>query len=89
MWGKLQCVCMNQIFFIFFGFLFCFLLCVCACVHTLEGRGVGEVTMCVHESNFCFFLFFVFLCFFLFVFFVVILSIKIMPTYIYLRFESQ
>ena len=64
---------------------------MCACVHTLEERGVGEVTMCVHESNFfVFFVFFCFLffCFFCFVFFA-ILSIKIMPTYIYLRFESQ
>ena len=25
---------------------------VCAGVHTLEERGVGEVTMCVHESKF-------------------------------------
>ena len=38
---------------------------MCACVHTLEERGVGEVTMYVHESNFC-----VFFCFFVFVFFV-------------------
>ena len=40
---------------------------MCACVHTLEERGVGEVTMCVHESIFIFFLFFVL--FFVFLFF--------------------
>ena len=47
---------------------------MCACVHTLEERGVGEVTMCVHESNFfvffCFFVFCFFLFFFVFFYFV-------------------
>ena len=64
---------------------------MCVCVHTLEEKGVGEVTMCVHESKcfvfFCF-CFFVFFLFFLFFLFFVILSIKIWPTYIYLKFES-
>ena len=46
---------------------------MCACVHTLEERGVGEVTMCVHESKFFVFfvVFFVFFCFFVFLFFFV------------------
>ena len=78
MWGKLQCVCMNQIFFFLAFCIFCFLLCVCACVHTLEERGVGEVTMCVHESNF--FGIFIFLFFLFFYFCFLFLSIKITPT---------